>query len=370
MPSESPPTSGARPSGSANPLPEAHEASATQGGSVSASSAGAAAASEAAPEARSPRLSVRADVATSAEPLSLLAPVVRSDRDNRAEPLRTAEAHEKETLVSRPAPASRSMPPDSTTPLPHAARLASRVSPFASAPPLDARAFDTGFGGLFYLLNVALHLGLYPDFTRPRAPGLAQSPWDLLAWLGHRWFGRAMLEDPLWIALAQWSGRDPAQDPAAGFVAPVEWQVPTDWLEPFEPLPLLTLRRVGQRRLLRHPDGFCLLDLDADAPVPEAWSQALAERPSRLARRFEMPQRWLAHLARYLRARCALALQVHRGEVPAFVLRHRARVSRTADGVTVRLSLAELPLPLRIAGLDRDPGWLPAAGCSVRFVFD
>jgi hypothetical protein len=41
----------------------------------------------------------------------------------------------------------------------------------------------------------------------------------------------------------------------------------------------------------------------------------------------------------------------------------------TGRDVTVAFPLAGHPLPLRIAGLDRDPGWLPAAGLAVRFAF-
>jgi len=35
----------------------------------------------------------------------------------------------------------------------------------------------------------------------------------------------------------------------------------------------------------------------------------------------------------------------------------------------VRLSLTELPLEIRLAGLDRDPGWIPAAGRFLAFHF-
>ena len=33
------------------------------------------------------------------------------------------------------------------------------------------------------------------------------------------------------------------------------------------------------------------------------------------------------------------------------------------------LSLADLPIELRLAGLDRDPGWVPAAGRYIAFHF-
>jgi hypothetical protein len=37
--------------------------------------------------------------------------------------------------------------------------------------------------------------------------------------------------------------------------------------------------------------------------------------------------------------------------------------------VDVVLSLAELPVEIRLAGLDRDPGWIPAAGRYLAFHF-
>jgi hypothetical protein len=40
-----------------------------------------------------------------------------------------------------------------------------------------------------------------------------------------------------------------------------------------------------------------------------------------------------------------------------------------AAGVDVHLGLDDLPISLRVAGLDRDPGWIPAAGRSVRLHF-
>jgi hypothetical protein len=55
--------------------------------------------------------------------------------------------------------------------------------------------------------------------------------------------------------------------------------------------------------------------------------------------------------------------------VPAELLRHRARVFVSPAHVDVELSLAELPLAIRFAGLDRTPGWIPAAGHFVAFHF-
>ena len=38
--------------------------------------------------------------------------------------------------------------------------------------------------------------------------------------------------------------------------------------------------------------------------------------------------------------------------------------------VDVHAPLAQLPLAVRMAGLDRDIGWLPAAGLDIRFHFE
>jgi hypothetical protein len=80
--------------------------------------------------------------------------------------------------------------------------------------------------------------------------------------------------------------------------------------------------------------------------------------------------RWVALLAGYARARLARALGRPPERVAAVLLRRRARVVVTPAHVDVVLSLAELPVEVRLAGLDRDPGWVPAAGRDVRFRFE
>ena len=64
----------------------------------------------------------------------------------------------------------------------------------------------SAFGGVFYLLNLALSLQLYGDFTQPRRPGIALPVWDWLALLGQKLLGDKLLSDPLWPLLAQLAG--------------------------------------------------------------------------------------------------------------------------------------------------------------------
>lgn len=71
-----------------------------------------------------------------------------------------------------------------------------------------------------------------------------------------------------------------------------------------------------------------------------------------------------------MRQRLAEVMDLAAPEALHLSLSLRARVRCTPDRVDVHLSLLDLPLRIRIAGLDRDPGWIPAAGRDVRFHFE
>jgi hypothetical protein len=175
-----------------------------------------------------------------------------------------------------------------------------RGEPDAAA---DSRAgrIETQYGGIFYLLNAWLVMGLYGDFTAPRAQNLALSPWNLLALVGRAWFGKRFAADPIWQVLADLAVRDPDDEP------------------------------------------------DRDSLLPDGWLDG--------------------HLDT-LTARLQSALGDDVNGIPEMVCRHHARIEITAAAVHVHLALCDLPLDLRIAGLDRDPGWIPAAGRAVSFHFD
>lgn len=214
--------------------------------------------------------------------------------------------------------------------------------------------------GLFYLLNIALALKLYGDFTMPRAPGLALSPWDLLALAGRHWFGADFERDPLWPLLAELAGRSATQRPGRGFVPPNpkgrpgEWHIDPDWLAPWGSDPALRWRRTAHRVQARHPAGFVVCDIARGVAPATGGASA----------------RWLRHLLGYVCARTALALGCdHPANVPRLLCCHTGEVQVSAVAVDVLLSLETLPLPLRIAGLDRNPGWIPAAGRSIQFHF-
>ena len=113
--------------------------------------------------------------------------------------------------------------------------------------PITMPSIRTEFGGIFYLLNVAIALDLYGDFTQPRRPGIALSPWDLLSLIGRAWFGRPFERDPVWALLAQLSGRLPNEAPGTGFAPGESWAVPAGWLAPWDRPACLEVH-VGRRR--------------------------------------------------------------------------------------------------------------------------
>ena len=254
-----------------------------------------------------------------------------------------------------------------------------------------AQRIETAYGGLFYLLNLALALDLYGDFTQPLRPGLALSPWDWLALIGRGWFGRGLERDPLWGLLASLAGRPPGRAAGRGFAPPRDWSMPADWLRPWGATDELRIEVQAGRLRLWHPAGFLLADrqrltglgaLDQARQLSGDWPVLGAPRLVCLARGSGRGQvltgaahrpalaRWLGWLRPFLEARLALALgRDDPNSVVALVCRHRALVHCCATAVDVDLSLDELPIALRIAGLDRDPGWIPAAGRSVAFHF-
>jgi hypothetical protein len=165
-------------------------------------------------------------------------------------------------------------------------------------PPLTEFEVTTDFGGVFYLVNLGIYLGLYGDFTTLLEPGVDLNIWDFVALLGHELVGESLEADPVWTLLRQLSGLDEEED------------------------------------------------LDGDSP-------------------------WLEDLMPSIRARLQRALGLNDTEDPGPLLcEQRARVSVTPAHVDVFIALADLPIAIRLAGLDRDPGWVPVAGRFINFHFE
>ncbi len=230
--------------------------------------------------------------------------------------LRDDSRLEREGMFSHPSPGPEGDRVAGSALLRQAARTP--VAPEQRVPEIiTASRINTEFGGIFYLLNAALAMQFYSDFTAPRGANLKLSPWDWLALMGRAWFGREFVRDPVWGVLANLAGRKQR-----------------------------SLRRPrwfnGQMKLLLDRLALALVEQPVSAG-PEMRAGAAGKGDSPLN---------------------------HSHGIAALLCRAPAQVEVSASRVDVHISLSDLAISIRIAGLDRDPGWIPAAGRAVYFHFD
>jgi hypothetical protein len=245
----------------------------------------------------------------------------------------------------------------------------------------------TEWGGIFYLINLALALELYGDFSRPLEPGLALPLWDLLALVARRLAGDAVQEDPVWGLLGRLAGRGESDPIGRGFEPPDSWRLPPDWLRAFPAGPEWTWDVAGGRLLVLHPEGFPIVDVPCEGGAAEVrlqaeiavYSEPMAPAPGLCRRELDQGleragsalDRWLDRLLPYIRRRLLRATGWADDDRWEWrLLRHGASVSITAAHLDVTLSLEQHPIEIRLAGLDRDPGWVPAAARFVAFHFE
>src|SRR5262249_14875487 len=139
---------------------------------------------------------------------------------------------------------------------PAATRGFTPLHPTRDAP--DPAGIATAYASTLFLLNVALALELYGDFTRPLHRAIELDPWDLVARLGAA-LSPGLRDDPLWGVLEELAGRDDGEEPGAGFVPRAQWRPEPQWLTPFgRPQPPRAIYGHATMRL-DHPAGFALL---------------------------------------------------------------------------------------------------------------
>jgi hypothetical protein len=173
--------------------------------------------------------------------------------------------------------------------------------------PLDAITFETELGGLFYLINLAIFMEIYSDFTSP----VEQFHDDLSIWEFVRIVGDDInqhrdLADPVW------TGIEDLQD--------------------------------VQDKNLVNPENH-------ENPV---------NKPT-----------WLADMLPHIKARLLLAFGLNdESPLPNLLIHHYARITITPTHLDVFFPLADHPIEIRLSGLDRNPGWVPAAGRFIAFHYD
>jgi hypothetical protein len=260
---------------------------------------------------------------------------------------------------------------------------------------------ETTLGGVLYLINLMCKLDLPACFAAAWELDSQVGPWGMLELLGRGMLAgeqRASPADPLWMALAQLGGRVPGELPGAAvqgsdyFALPITWvtQAPSG-----EDVYYWATRH--QRLCLWSAAGYVLLECPRNtSPSAAQASVALqgylaSSAPQRLLHTtFDRAPldslsgplvtgcnpslaHWLALVLPFLRHRLQRALQSEATEafdLAQMLLLSPGRLYVTATHVDLVMRLEDISLPVRIAGLDRNPGWLPDFGRVVLFHFE
>jgi hypothetical protein len=309
-----------------------------------------------------------------------------------------------------------------------------------------AGTYPTELGGVLFLINLLIYLGLPETFVHAWPLERAIGAWGLL-----ELFARGLLaapaayaDDPLWGVLAQLDGRAPGAAPGAGdrlgraALTPRpplplrqergstarDYRIPVAWLRALPDDPAERFYWASTRRRLRlwSSRGYVLFDgrvrrrgdaaarailselgatdralecAGADQPALEYQLSTTAKAakdakivestlyssPLRSLRslRFEFStmegvpawlRRWLALSLPYARLRLALALGLDPADdLDRPLLARRGALYVSTTHVDLMLSLESTSIAVRLAGLDRNPGWIAEYGRVVLFHF-
>jgi hypothetical protein len=239
--------------------------------------------------------------------------------------------------------------------------------------------FQTRFGGIFYLLNLGLYLQLYSDFTESLETEIELNIWDFIALLGLEFLGEEIKTDAVWGFLKTMAERENDDEFGQEFDQFQAWRMPPEWLETFPKNQNWLFIKKGKRLVIRHSAGFNVVDVSLGGDAETALKNEVEIYQgyfSKIAKaeRKDLSQtkskNWLKNLAEYLEKRLFQALNLQTLEdLNAILFNRSAAISVTETHFDITFGLADLPIEVRLAGIDRDPGWIPAAGKFVYFHF-
>ncbi len=204
---------------------------------------------------------------------------------------------------------------------------------------------ETGLGGALFLVNVMRHLELLDRIEDQFAIASSIGGWGWVEVLARALLGAGRPElavDPLWRVLAELDGRGVGVAIDQDFLGRPPYVLPTSWDRvPSDPPSRAVTGATGS------PFGLSL------SPSLGAFVEFLLPYlQRRLARALEMDEDWTAD-----------------GVATALLLR-RGRVFVTSSHIDVQMSLEEVRVDVRLAGLDANPGWVPALGRVVTFHYE
>ncbi len=287
----------------------------------------------------------------------------------------TATGHSEAVTVAPPAPPGTEGSPASAVPLnPPAGPAQPRARPDVE---WGTTGVVTGYASLILLVNLVSWL---EDDAREEWTDGILSGWDLVAALGRHLLGPELdAGDPIWGVLAELAGR-PADVPPVvqlGHDEPI--RVPTHWVRRATPDRRWIAWTQPDRVLVGPADrSFTAADVPTGGAAPGSvedaeaarWTDAMGpdlsiavERRSPTTASPGPRARWASTIGHFV----DWLLSSHGVGSASFARPGRLALTRTH--LDVVLPLDEVDLDLRMAGLDRDPGWTPQLGRIILFHF-
>lgn len=234
----------------------------------------------------------------------------------------------------------------------------------------EAEGIATGLASLLFLVNFVVWLDAEEGPPLPTG-------WALVELLGRHLLGAQLSDcaaDPLWGVLAELDGRRPGTLPGVELEAAAPLRLPRAWLRRWPPPDRTYIAHWDSDRLMvRHLEaGFAV----ADVPCPaHRADEAAAAEAARLEDADVIVDGSVAGAAPTPGRRFGETV----GAFVSWLLRARGiavsslmspgLVRVTSTHIDVVLSLEDVDLAVRLAGLDRDPGWVPLLGRIVLFHF-
>jgi hypothetical protein len=260
---------------------------------------------------------------------------------------------------------------------------------------------QTALGGVLYLTNLMCQLDLPACFEADWELDSQVGAWGTLELLGRGLLvgeSQALPLDPLWTALAQLDGRAPGTLPGAAVRSSRRFALPVAWVTPAVSGEAQYYWATQYQRLrLWSAAGYVLLDCPQHTAPPASQAQAAlqdygtsAVPVSLTPAAFDQApvthlagplvtglspslRHWLVFVLPYLRLRLQQALQLtapEAHELARTLLLYPGQLYVTSTHVDLVLCLQDISLPVRLAGLDRNPGWLPDFGRVVLLHFE
>lgn len=262
----------------------------------------------------------------------------------------------------------------------------------------------TRLGGVLYLANLMCRLDLPECFEDSWGLGSRVGSWGVLAGLGEALLAwddptvwALLANDPLWKALAHLGNSADEGGPIHNGKTQPDFRLPPSWIgetEGDQNRAAFRWARRGGRLRAWSPAGIVLIDIAERGRYPESTAldelhayglrgavfllrasfsaASVAPLTPPLAEMHPLLARWLALALPAIRSYLLRALSKGGMADPSVesVFRCAGRLYVTSTHVDLVMPLDAISLPARMAGLDRDPGWLGGFGRVIKFHFE